>query len=324
MKNILFFLLLSFCGLEAKQLFSSQQEGYNLIMTSYKQKRWEELLQRCEVFAKEYQASDFSSDVRYYEGIAYFHIGDYDLANQKISYYLEHYASEKFFEEAFSYKFEIAQKFESGERLHVFGSKKMPKLVWPGEEIIAIYDEIIKTLPRHELAAKSLFRKASILFKDEDHKEAVEVFQTLIRRFPKHPITPDAYVEIAKVYLDQSKTNFADSDLIDLSEINLRNFYHSFPQDKRLTEAQDLLLSLRDRYAKDIWETAQFFERRNKKIAAVLYYQKVLEQFPESSYAKKSILRLEALKSKKSSREVLVLIEEIQEKLFSQESRVSL
>lgn len=324
MKNILLFLLVSFCSLEAKQQFSSQQEGYNQIMTSYKQKNWGELLQQCEAFVKDYQTSDFVADIHYYEGIAYFYLGDYDLANQKISYYLQNYASEKFFEEAFSYKFEIAQKFESGERLHIFGTKRMPKLVWAGEEIIAIYDEIIKTLPRHELAAKSLFRKGSILFKDGDHKEAVEVFQILIRRFPKHPLTPDAYVQIAKVYLDQSKTNFADNDLIDLSEINLRNFYHSFPQDKRLTEAQDILLSLRERYAQDIWETAQFFERRRKNKAAVFYYQKLIQQFPESTYAKKSMIRLQEIKSKNPSSEVASLIQEMEKELVSGELSVGL
>jgi outer membrane protein assembly factor BamD (BamD/ComL family) len=311
MKNLFFLLAVIFCRLEA-----SPQESYNQVMDAYQQKKWKELLHKCEGFAKEYESSDFIGDIRYYEGLAYFYLGDYDLANQKISSYLEKYASEKFFEEAFSYKFRIAEKFEAGERLHMFGFKRMPRWTWAGEEIIQIYDEIIKTLPRHELAAKSLFRKGAILFKNQDYKEAVEVFQTLVRKFPKHPLTPNAYVEIAKVYLDQSKTEFPDADLIDLAEINLRSFYHAFPQDRRIPEVQDLLLSLRSCYAEDIWEMADFFRRTKKTAAALLYYKKLLIAFPESTYAKNVPEELTKIKKKNPAQEVIALIEELEESIL--------
>jgi outer membrane protein assembly factor BamD (BamD/ComL family) len=308
MKYIFFLLTVLCLNLEA-----SPQESYSKVMAAYQKKQWKELLLQCEAFAKAYDTSDFLGDIRYYEGLAYFYLGDYDLANQKISSYLEHYASEKFFEEAFTYKFSIAQKFEEGERLHMFGVKAMPRLVGAGDEIIAIYDEIIKTLPRHELAAKSLFRKGALLFQERSYKESVEVFQTLVRRFPKHPLTPDAYVEIAKIYLEQSRSHFADADLIDLSEINLRAFFHAFPQDRRLSEVQDILLSLRERYAKDIWDTASFFRRTKKMPAAVLYYRKLLQQFPESTYAKSVPEELTKLKKTKLAPEVIVMIQELEE-----------
>ncbi|MBM3200962.1 MAG: outer membrane protein assembly factor BamD [Chlamydiae bacterium] len=311
MKNIFILLLVLFSSLQA-----SPQEGYNNVMKAYQQGNWNVLLNQCKSFSKEYPSSDFIGDISYYEGLAYFHLGDYDLANQKISAYLENYASEKFFEEAFAYKYEIAQKFEAGEKLHIFGYKRMPKWGFSDEETYAIYDEIIKTLPRHELAAKSLYRKGSLLFKGKDYKESVEVFQTLIRRFPKHPLTPDAYVEIAKVYLQQFKTNFADTDLIDLSEINLRNFYQAFPQDRRISEVQDILLSLRNRYAEEIWETADFFKRTKKTRAAVIYYKKLLATFPESEFARQIPDELSKMKKKKPSDEVITLIEELEREML--------
>ncbi len=308
MKYILSLLLVVFCHLNA-----SPQESYNAAMDAYKRKDWKELLKRCESFHEEFPTSDFVGDVCYYEGLAYFHLGDYDFANQRLSAYLENYASEKFFEEVFAYKYEIANKFEAGERLHMFGTKHLPKWVWPGDQIIALYDEIIKTLPRHDLAAKSLFRKGSILFANGDDKEAVEVFQTLIRKFPKHPLTPDAYIEIAKVYLDGSNSHFTDADLVDLSEINLRNFYHAFPHDKRVSEVQDHLLALRNNYAKDVWDTAEFFVGRKKMGAAVLYYRKLLQEFPESTYAKDIPAKLQELKKKKKpAMEVIALLEEME------------
>lgn len=302
-----------FASVHANQKIQhSPQERYNSAMYAYKHKQWKRLLNECVDFFKNHQDSDFVGDLHYYEGVAYFNLEDYDLANQRFSAYLEKYANEKFFEDVFKYKFEIAKKFESGSKMHMFGLRMMPKIVPAYEETIDLYDEIIKTLPQHELAARSLHSKGSILANNRRFKESIEIFQTLIRRFPKHPLTPDGYLQIAKVYLDQANSSrFTDLDLLDLAEINFRNFYHNFPQDKRVMEAQDILLYLRETYARDLLQVGLFFEKKKQPIAAILYYQKIMQMFPESRSATHVALQFEGLKKDHPTLPEIALLEQL-------------
>lgn len=114
----------------------------------------------------------------------------------------------------------------------------MPKWLPAYEVAIEIYDEVITTMPRDDLAAKSLYRKGVLLLRMEEYKKSIDSFQTLCRRFPKHPLAPDGYVGISDVYLTESKKEFPDSNKLELAEINLRKFKTHFPSEPRVEEAE--------------------------------------------------------------------------------------
>lgn len=62
------------------------------------------------------------------------------------------------------FKFEIACPFDEGARVHLFGWNKMAKWLSPYDKAIELYDEVVTTLPRDELAAQSLYRKGMACF----------------------------------------------------------------------------------------------------------------------------------------------------------------
>ena len=70
----------------------------------------------------------------------------------------------------------------------MLGWEKMPQWVSAHEDALNIYDEVIATLPRHDVAARSLFNKARMLSGDGKYKESIDSYQILIRRFPKHQL----------------------------------------------------------------------------------------------------------------------------------------
>lgn len=148
----------------------------------------------------------------YFLGVAHFKLNDIDFANDAFTSYLKSTNQPAYFEETLSYKFAIAEQFREGAKRYCFSSKKMPKWASGHDLALQIYDEVIHSLPCHDFAARSLFGKALIYWKDCSWRESVEALQTLIRRFPKHELAPEAYLGITRVYLEQAHREFQNPD----------------------------------------------------------------------------------------------------------------
>ncbi len=287
--------------IERKQIAKkSSTEHHSNLLEYYHNKAWNKLEKEAQIVIKNFERTPFARDAVYFLGVAYYEKGDYDLADQQFTIYLTSQSTPKYFEEAIQHKYEIAEKFRDGAKAHLIGKKSMPKWQPARKKAIAIYDEVISAMPHHELAAHSLYGKAQIYFRNQDWRSAIESYQTLIRRFPKHPLSIESYIGIGEVYKEQAEREFPDPDLLDLSELNLRKFYASFPGEEKVSLAEVNYANMRDHYAAALFDTARFYERTNKWGAAKIYYTKIIHNYPTSPIAIKSQYRLELVEKKLS------------------------
>lgn len=273
----------------------SVHDHYNLIIEFFQDQDWEKVIWQSRMLMQDFPDAPFAKEVYYYMGVAFFEFADYEMANQAFSSYLQEEMTPKFFDQAIRYKFEIACHFQEGVRRHLFHIRGLPKWVHGYEEAIEIFDEVITTLPRDDMAAESLYRKATLLLELTEYKRSVDAFQTLIRRFPKSPLAPECYLGIANVYLTWSQREFPDGDRLDLAEINLRKFRFHFPGEPRLEEAEKIVLDMKNVMADDLLEMGQFYQRTKRAKAAAIYYQTILKKYPETKAAKVSRKQLKKL-----------------------------
>lgn len=263
----------------------SPSAHYELGMKAMDQCDWTEAARQFRIVSLEFPNSSYGPDACYYLGISYYNLDELDFANEAFSKYLKCHNNPQFFEEAISYKFDIANQFKAGAKRRFFGTKQLPKWA-PGREMaLEVYDEVIAAVPCHELAAWSLFAKAHLLSEDEAYRESIDVYQQLIRRFPKHELAPEAYLAISRIYIQQSLRELQNPDLIAFAQINLRRFKQDFPKEPRLGVAEENFLQLKEIYAGSIYETGQFYERKDHPKASMIYYQSAIDQFPETSTA---------------------------------------
>ncbi len=278
----------------------SPQDEYNYILSAYKHEQWNDVVAHKDITLKEFPNSPFISDIYYFTGVAYFNSRDYDLANYYFSMFLQKHPTPKYFEDAIVYKFRIAEQFELGAKRHIMGSKSLPMWSSAYEDALSIYDDVIATIPSHDVAAKALFNKARMLAKDEKYKESIDHLRILIKRFPKHLLTPESYLAIAKVYLDEVRKDFVSIDFLDLASINLKQFKSYFPLDSRVEEVAELYKIMQDYYAKDLWWSAVYYDKKNKSKSAIVYYQAIVNKYPQSKYADDAAKRLSIINSKHS------------------------
>jgi outer membrane protein assembly factor BamD (BamD/ComL family) len=274
----------------------SVQEHYGLLIEAVQIEDWDTVIHQSTIMIKNFPDSPFYQEAFYFSGMGFFYKNNFEVADDQLSTYLKKQTALQHFREAIELKFQIAEQFRSGYKKHIGGIDLLPKWMPAKDDAIKIYDEVINALPNDDLAAKALFGKGKLVLEEDEYASSVETFQTLIRRFPKHPLSPDAYVEIASVYLKESQERYPDADFLDLATLNLKKFRQDFPSDDRIEIAETILSDMQEVYAKSFYEIAQFYERTKKPHASVLYYSKIVKTFPNTKAAERSKKRLSVLR----------------------------
>lgn len=271
-------------------------EFNNYLQEALADKDWWAVIDYADILAYHFPTSPFVQETAYLMGFSYFQMGQLELCNQALSYYLNHSINHSHFEEAIQMKFAIAESFLHGTKKRLFGSHKMPAWLSAKEDAIEIYDEVISAMPHSVYAAKSHLGKATIQAEFEDYKPAIETLTQLIRKFPKDDNAAESYLQINRIYLEQCKNTSLDLDLLDLAALNLQKFKLAFPREPRIEEAEKILAETEELFAQNLLETGRFFERTKKPAASVLYYNKVISKYPSTKAAVSAKEKLDGFK----------------------------
>jgi outer membrane protein assembly factor BamD (BamD/ComL family) len=270
----------------------SVEDHFAVGAQAFENEDWFEAAKNFCIITKNYLQTPYGPEAFYYLGISYFSLEELDFANDAFTEYLRLQNNPRFFEESICYKFAIAEKFSAGAKRRFFGTKKLPKWASGKNMALQIYDEVIAAVPCNEIAAQALVSKGYLLWKMKDYRLAVDAFQLVIKRFPKHELTPECYLLISKIYLEQSRYEFQNPDILAFAQINLLRFSRDFPREERLCIVEQDVMGVKEIYAKGLYDTGQFYERVRKPLAAKIYYHNAIKQFPETCIAELCRVRM--------------------------------
>lgn len=273
----------------------SAQEHFAMACTAMDAHDWKEASRQFHVIVTNFPTTSYGQESLYFLGICYYHLKEFDFANESFTNYLKAQSNPRYFQETVDYKFAIASRFAEGAKRRPFGTKKLPKWACGKAMALQIFDEVVAAVPSHDIAAQALIAKGSLLWALRDYRPAVEAFQMVIRRFPKHELAPESYLYISRVFVAQSKIEFQNPDILAFAEINLRKFKQEFPREERICEAELNVQTIKEIYARGLYNTGQFYERTCKPKASIIYYRNAIHQFPDTSVAELCRSRLSLL-----------------------------
>ena len=295
---------------------------YNLGCKAYNREEWRAASAEFEKVIFYFPCTDEAAEASYYLAVSYFQMKEYDFANEEFSNYLKASQHPAFFIDAATFKFCIAEHFKMGKKRHPFKMRYLPKWISGQDSALTIYDEVIAALPNNELAIRSLYSKGELLKEMREYRDAVEAYQTIIRRFPKNEIVPACYLNIADAYIEQARLEFQNPDILALAELNVRKFQNDFPRDERVGIAEQSVICIKEMYAKGLCDLGLFYERIKHPEAAAIYFQSSIEEFPDTRVAQFCRSRLVCLgyppvKEDASCAEAPVCGEEVSEEMQS-------
>lgn len=180
-----------------------------------------------------------------------------------------------------------------------------------------------------ELGPNELFERGMTAYEDEDWQMAIRALDRLAMQYPTHPRVEEARFRLADAYFGNEEyvtaadefvrfaTDYSSSGLADdarfrtcrayeeLSpDVHLdQNYTHAavehcsalvsaYPGSEYSPRAREIVGELRDKLARKLYVNGDFYFERNAYDSAIVYFDQVVAQHPESSAAPEALLRL--------------------------------
>lgn len=176
------------------------------------------------------------------------------------------------------------------------------------------FQRIIFYHPSSEYVDDAQFWLGRSYFEQKEYTQAIIEFEYLIRNFSTSPFLEQAYLYRAKAYLSKAPRFYKDQTETKKAIGLLDEFLTRFPNSQYTNEVRVLILSARNRLAKKEVENGKLYLRLNETNAALLYFEYVIETYPETDVSSEAKYHAALIYEKKGkSEEALSLYRELLE-----------
>jgi len=244
---------------------------------------------------KAYKNSRDASEAQYYVGRCEEEMGDYYKAFLAYRKTVQTYPSSKRFDEILEREYQIGNYFLSGKRRKLFGTAA---LIPARDKSIEIFQAIVDDGPFSEQGQLAQYKLGLAHLALKDYELSVSAFERLISRYPNSPLVDDARFRIAQASLQGTFKPEYDQAPTDQAVKELKVFLQENPKSEFASEASKRVKELIERRAQHEYQVGQFYEQRRHATSALLYYQTIVEQFAQTSWAAKAAERIQILQHK--------------------------
>jgi len=211
------------------------------------------------------------------------------LAYQKI---IDSYPNSQRINEVIEREYNIGEYFLNREHKKWLGLSLYDFVEHPSVEIFA---RIVDKAPYSEYAPRAQYKIGIIFAQLRRYDEARDAFQKVIDNYSDSEWAAPAKYQLAIATSKAFPGADYDSSYLSEATARLDEFIKSHPEAQISASAQEQLRELRNREAKKNFDIADFYEKQEQYKSALIYYQKVVRDYPESDYYNLSLERIEEI-----------------------------
>ena len=272
----------------------SPKEQFDWAMSFYNAKDFQRAATEFEKLAKQYEFSEYASRAQYYVGLCYENMNKYYLAYQNYQKAIDNFPHIANTEEIQAREFAIANLYLSKPGPKILGTDIMAPL----DRAVEIFKKIVENAPYGKFAEESQFKLGEALKKSERYEEAVQAFHKLVEDYPKSKLATQAMYEESHCAYKASLKPAYDAAATDNAIKTFEKFVYK-NKDADLAKNADVTIKrLKDNVSEKSFKAAEFYEAQGKTRAAIIYYQDVIDAYPDSIFVSKAKAKIEALKTR--------------------------
>jgi outer membrane protein assembly factor BamD len=151
-------------------------------------------------------------------------------------------------------------------------------------------DRLLLVYPNFEQAADANFLLASAYYLDEQYITAASEYTRFLDRYPGNPRAPEAALGICRSYAALSPISQRDQTFTDQALAVCRNVVADYSGHEVAAEAAELSNEMRGKLARKTYENGSYYLRRDLFDSAIIYFEDVVANYPETSYAPEALL----------------------------------
>ncbi len=238
-----------------------------------------------------YKDSRQAAEAQYYMGRCREERRDYYKAFRYYRKTLQVYPSTQRFDEILEREYQIANYFLAGRKRTLFGAAILPAR----DKAVEIFQAIVDDGPFTDYGELAQYKLGLAHLALGDYELAVQAFEQVISKYPNSALVDDARFQIAQASLKGTFKPGYDQSPTDIALRELDTFLREYPSSELRETAEQRLKEFKERRAQHEYQVAQFYERRRRIESAVLYYQGIVDRFPETALAPQAAARVELL-----------------------------
>lgn len=213
------------------------------------------------------------------------------LAYQKV---VDKYPGSQFFDLAIERQFSIGNLFLAGEPQKIWKIPLLPSM----DKTVEIFESVINNAPYGPYAAAAHFKIGLARENQKDWSKAIASYVKLLDRYPKSDLADDAQYQIGYAWYQASSEPDYDQSAALKSIQAFEEFVVRYPNSEKVAQANTYIGELTERRVQGSFNIAKFYENQKNFKAAVIYYNDVVRQGPETKQGIQAKKRLERLRSK--------------------------
>lgn len=274
----------------------SPKEQFDWAMSFYNNKDYERSAVEFDKLTKHYEYSEYASKAQYYVGLSYENMGKFYIAFQNYQKAIDNFPHIENIDEIIARQFNIGKICASKDNPKIFGTDIMTS----NDRAIEIYKKVVDNAPFGHLADEAQFNMGVVLKQSERYDEAIEAFQKILEDYPASQFAEKAKYEVAYCAYKASLKPAYDAEPTDKAIKAFQEFTQNNRDEKLNEDADKTLARLKDKAAEKSILTARFYESQKHYNSAIVYYQDVIDRFPDSSFVAEAKAKIGELQNKRA------------------------
>jgi outer membrane assembly lipoprotein YfiO len=245
---------------------------------------------------KVWPLSDYAAEAQFLVGQAYEERKKDEKAFKEYQRALIKYPKITNYTEVLERQYAISDRYLAGQWFKLWGYIPAGRSM---EKTAKMFEQVANNGPYQETGPKAQLNVGTAQEKRKEYPLAVKAYEKAADRYRDRPaVSSEAMYRAGMAYRKQAQTADYDQSTAGNAIATLKDFQGLYPDDKRVTEADKVIATLRTEQARGAFETAKFYERRRRWQGAVVYYNEVVARDPNSPHAAEARERIAALKPK--------------------------
>ena len=219
---------------------------------------------------------------------------DLDGASAAYETLIKRYPHSTDFNSSLEGEFRIGDAFLDGRKQRVLGVPTLPSR----DRAIAIFMIITANAPFSRYAPQAQYKIGQAYEVELDYKNAVTSYQKVVDKYPTDPLAPDATYQIAYCFMQVAHLGSYDRNNTQRAREGFEDFLAAYPNHEKAAQAREDLSTLASQQTGGSLQIADYYYKQAQYRAAVVYYNDVIRQQPDSPDSTRAKARLDSIRSK--------------------------
>jgi len=270
------------------------KEQFDLAKSFYDTKKYEEAKREFRKLFKHYPKSFEAAESQYYLGLIEDAQGNLYEAYQAYQKVIDKYPFSERIPQIIEREYKIGEAFMSGQKRKTLG------VPLPVENpAIEIFNKVIENSTYGPWAAVAQYKLGLVLKGLLRYYEAEEAFNKVVSNYPDSEWAAAAKFQIASCRAAVSRGPDYDQGSAKEAKEKFEAFVKEHPDAVLSGEAEKNIEQLKEKEAASNYNIARFYEKQKAFEAAKIYYNDVINNYPNSQWAVKALERLQIMEKKK-------------------------